>query len=93
MRAIAGETDLATTHPDLAVQAHGFDPTTVKAHSNKSTEWICERGHVWSATPNNRSKGTGCPICLGRQVLVGYNDLASLHPDVSRDAAAGTPRR
>ena len=90
-RAIPGETDLATTHPELASQAHGFDPTVVKGHSNRLVGWICERGHVWRATPNNRCKGTGCPICSGRQVLAGFNDLATLHPDVARDADGWDP--
>jgi hypothetical protein len=91
MLAIPGETDLATTHPDLAHQAHGFDPTTVKGHSNKAVEWTCEKGHVWKATPNNRSKGTGCPICAGRMALAGYNDLATLHPGVASEADGWDP--
>ncbi len=33
---------LAETHPDIAAQAHGWDPTTVAAMSNKKREWICD---------------------------------------------------
>ena len=31
-------------------------------------KWMCERGHVWSATPNAViNKGTGCPYCYSER--------------------------
>ena len=90
-RALPGQTDLATTHPALAAEAEAWDPTQVKAHSNRKLSWRCALGHVWQATPNNRAKGTGCPICSGRQVLAGYNDLATLRPDIAKEADGWDP--
>jgi len=62
-RVLAGFNDLATTHPELAEEADGWDPTTVtKGHSSRVT-WRCKSGHTWEATPNTRSQGIGCSGC------------------------------
>lgn len=63
MKLIVGKNDLATTHPDIAKEAEGWDPTTVSAGSNKKREWKCQIGHVWKATGNDRKQGYGCPSC------------------------------
>jgi hypothetical protein len=56
--------DLATTHPELAKEAHGWDPTAVIAGSHKLRSWICQYGHSWKAQPNNRTSSmSGCPSC------------------------------
>ncbi len=48
--------------------------------------WKCSKGHEWQATPNNRTtSGTGCPFCSNRRVLFGYNDLATINPDVAKE--------
>lgn len=80
IKVLAGYNDLATTHPDLAKQADGWDPTTVSAGAEKARLWRCELGHQWSAAVFSRSRGNGCPICAGQRVLAGYNDLAALRP-------------
>ena len=66
---------LAETHPELAAQSDGWDPTTLTAYSGKKVGWKCEFGHSWSATIASRSNGNGCSICSNRTVLVGFNDL------------------
>lgn len=85
-----GVNDMATTHPDLAYE---FDdnknfpdtPSTVKAGSNKKLWWRCSAyNHSWLASPNGRKQGNGCPVCSGRQVLKGFNDMASTKPDVAQ---------
>jgi hypothetical protein len=61
---LVGYNDLATTHPELALEADGWDPRTVIAGSNKKAKWICEQGHRWSSVIANRSRvGVGCPSC------------------------------
>ena len=65
---------LAETHPELAAQAEGWDPTTLARGSDKKVGWKCLRGHVWQATVGSRSSGTGCPYCSNKKVLAGYND-------------------
>lgn len=53
----------------------GFNPNEITSHSGKKVWWVCANGHSFDATVANRSNGKGCPICAGRKVLVGYNDL------------------
>jgi hypothetical protein len=58
-----GFNDLATTHPKLAAEADGWDPTTVSRGHIGKLPWRCSEGHTWSSPPNNRSQGVGCPTC------------------------------
>jgi hypothetical protein len=64
---LIGYNDLATTHPELAAQAEGWDPTTVVAGSNKKRKWRCGEGHIWNAVVGTRAGGamggSGCPSC------------------------------
>lgn len=76
---------LADTHPNLAAQAHGWDPSTVTFGSHKKTKWVCERKHVWEAQVHKRVIGQGCPICSNRQILQGFNDLSSTHPHIASE--------
>lgn len=90
--AIAGENGLATTHPDLARQANGWNPTTVLAGSGKKVSWRCPDGHVWDSTVNNRaSKGQGCPFCAGRYAMKGVNDLTTMNPELAAQADGWDP--
>ena len=41
-----------------------------------------QKGHSYEANIPNRIKGTGCPYCAGNKILVGYNDLATTHPEI-----------
>ena len=79
---LVGYNDLATTHPEIAKQAHNWDPTTMSAGSHKKAAWICEKGHIWSSVIHTKVDGIGCPICSNQQLLVGYNDLATTHPQL-----------
>jgi len=88
---LVGFNDLATTNPELAAQADGWDPTTVVAHSGKSLPWKCSLGHRWKSSPDNRSNGRGCPICANRTVLVGFNDLATTNPELAAQADGWDP--
>jgi Zn finger protein HypA/HybF involved in hydrogenase expression len=90
---VVSDNDLATTHPELAAQAHGWDPTTLKAGSNKKVGWKCELGHVWTSTVNHRSSGRGCPVCSGHQLLVGFNDLATTNPELAAQAHGWDPTK
>jgi len=87
----AGFNDLATTNPELAAQADGWDPTTLAAFSKKIVRWRCEYGHLWRAMISNRSKGSGCAVCAGYKVLVGFNDLATVNPELAAQADGWDP--
>jgi hypothetical protein len=86
-----GFNDLATVNPELAAQADGWDPTTVTAGSNKKVGWKCELGHRWEATVNGRTSGNGCAVCSGRAVLSGFNDLATVNPELAAQADGWDP--
>ena len=51
---------LAETHPKLAAQAVGWDPTIVTKGSVKRVRRKCEIGHHWEATTNSCTSGSGC---------------------------------
>jgi len=87
----AGFNDLATTNPELATQADGWDPSTVVAFSNKKVRWKCSSGHTWNAQISSRSSGNGCPICSGHKVLAGFNDLATKNPELAAQADGWDP--
>jgi hypothetical protein len=83
--------DLATLNPKLASEAEGWDPTTVKIRSNKKVSWRCPLGHLYIASIDKRTTGSGCPICDGKIVLSGFNDLATTNPDLAAEADGWDP--
>ena len=88
--AISGVNDLATTHPKIAAQWHPTKngdllTTEVKAATNKRIWWLCSAGHEWQAVVAARTSGNGCPVCGGKTVLSGVNDLQTTHPDLSAE--------
>ncbi len=88
---VAGQNDMATTHPYLAAQADGWDPTTLVAGSNKMLAWKCELNHEWKAQASTRLRGDGCPYCGNRRVQPGFNDLLTTHPDLAAQAVGWDP--
>ena len=90
-RVIPGVNDMATTHPEAAAQADGWDPSTIMAGNNKRFAWKCELGHRWQTSALNRMYGRGCPYCTNRKLLPGFNDLATTHPEVAEQADGWDP--
>ena len=89
-RILIGFNDLATTHPELAkewhtTKNHELTPEQVTHGSNKKVWWICDKGHEFEASINNRVSGKGCPYCSSRKVLKGYNDLQTINPDLAEE--------
>ncbi len=81
-RVIAGINDLQTTHPEIASEWSEknlpLKPDEVNAKSRKNDWWRCGKcGNEWKSVINARVKGTVCPVCAEREVLAGYNDLAT----------------
>ncbi len=89
---LVGFNDLATTNPELAAQADGWDPTTLTSGSSKKVRWKCKLDHSWETTVDSRNKrGSGCPICVNKSILVGFNDLATTNPGLSAQADGWDP--
>lgn len=89
-KVLTGFNDLETTHPEIAKQADGWDPTLYTAGSAKKMPWVCSKGHKWSAYITDRRE-TGCAVCSGRKVLAGLNDLATTHPKIAQEADGWDP--
>jgi len=84
---LVGVNDLQTTHPEIATQAFGWNPTQVIAGSEKRLNWNCKLNHIWKASPVSRTRmGTGCPFCAGQKALAGFNDLSTTHPEIAAQA-------
>jgi hypothetical protein len=89
---LAGFNDLQTKFPDIAAEAYGWDPETITAKSDKKKDWQCKEGHLYNSAVSGRtSGGNGCPVCSGRQVLVGFNDLKTKFPDIAAEAYGWDP--
>ena len=79
---LKGFNDLQTTHPEIASEWSEknlpLKPDEVNAKSRKNVWWRCGKcGNEWKSVINARVKGTVCPVCAEREVLAGYNDLAT----------------
>ena len=90
-RVLPGFNDLATLNKELAAEwdlelNDGLLPTQVAAFSQSSAVWKCApHSHQWRATIASRSAGCGCPVCAGKRVIAGFNDLATLEPRLSQE--------
>ena len=84
---VPGENDLATTHPDLIPQwdaeRNAISPNSLTAGTRKKVWWHCEKGHPWQAMVASRARGAGCPVCAGKEIVAGENDLGSCFPAVA----------
>lgn len=92
-RVLIGVTDFATKYPQLALEADGWDPSSLTSGSNRLCNWRCAKGHKWSVSPKRRVRGDGnCPFCSGRRPIVGETDLASLMPNLAAEADGWDPK-
>ena len=88
---LPGFNDLATTHPALAAEWHptkngNLTPSQVVSGSHQTVWWRCSLGHEWRAEIVDRTRGTnGCPYCGNKKVLAGFNDLASIEPEIAAE--------
>lgn len=66
----------------------------VSYSSHKKIDWICNLGHKFSidpckfTNPNRCRMSLGkfrCPYCNGQKVLIGFNDLATTNPELSKE--------
>ena len=85
------EKSLFSEYPDLASEwdydkNEKLTPQTIAPHSNKKVFWICSNGHSYECTPDKRvGRGQGCPYCSGKKVLAGFNDIATVCPELLVD--------
>lgn len=83
------ENSLAVRFPQLAAQWHptrngNLMPDMLAPGTNRQVWWRCEKGHAWLASVSSRTVGgSGCPVCAGRSVIPGENDLATFFPAIA----------
>jgi len=87
-RLLPGYNDFATTHPQVAQEWHPVNNTTtpqeVFAGTEKKAWWFRkECGHEWEASIRRRAAGSGCNVCLNRQLVRGVNDLQTAEPKIA----------
>ena len=81
---------LAALYPDLAKQwdyaVNGtLKPSDVSIGSHTIVAWVGVCGHHWDAVIKDRVRGYGCPICAGKRVVPGINDLGFVFPDIAKE--------
>lgn len=86
------EKSLAFRFPEIAKEWNYdknqyLSPENVNAGSSTTKVWWkCSKGHEWQAIVSNRTgKKCGCPICSGKKVLAGYNDLQTVNPELAAE--------
>ena len=83
------ENSLAAKFPDLLSEwdtekNSPLLPTQVMPGAHRKVWWRCPKGHIWQASVASRvTSNAGCPFCAGQKVLSGFNDLASLYPQLA----------
>ena len=81
------EHSLLGLHPQIAdewdyAKNGGLNPSNFSSNCTKKFWWKCKHGHEWQTTIRDRSLGHGCPYCAGQKVLIGYNDLQTVNPNL-----------
>ena len=59
-----------------------ISPKEITVGSHRLAYWIGTCGHHWEAQIKSRYYGRGCPVCSGKVVLAGVNDLLTTNPDL-----------
>lgn len=80
---------LAIVHPELISEwsdkNYPITPDNITFGSNKNVWWKGSCGHEWQTSVKSRSSGEKCPICSGKRVVEGINDLATLKPELAKE--------
>lgn len=88
LKILRGYNDLMTLNPSIGKEWHptkneNLKPTMVGTGYYKKVWWKCSKGHEWETSVNKRNQGRNCPICSNKKVLIGFNDLVTLRPDIA----------
>ena len=86
-RKVGSDNNLLVVNPELARQWHhrkngDLTPEQVRPGAGKSVWWVCEKGHEWKTQIGHRSRGSGCPYCVGRKVG-SDNNLLAVNPELA----------
>ena len=78
------DNNLQKVRPHLIKEWHptkngNLSPRNIAQSSMKKVWWLCSKGHEWFASPNHRSRGSGCPYCSGQKICKD-NCLETVYP-------------
>ena len=91
-KVIPGINDLKTQCPKVAnmwSSKNAYAPGKVSASSNKKMLFVCPdcgqefTAPIYSVVKSVSYGNTGCPVCAGRKVVPGINDLVTKRPKVA----------
>jgi len=89
-KVLKGYNDLQTINPELAKEWNyekngNLRPDNVTANSSRKVWWKCPKGHEWKASIAYKNNKGGCPICSGKKVLKGFNDLQTKNLELAKE--------
>ena len=93
-KVLQGYNDLATVNPEMLSfwdydKNTDISPREITEFSKKSVWWKCEKGHSWRQAVQvltlSETASSGCPVCYGKQVEKGFNDLLFISPEVAKE--------
>ena len=81
---------LKSLYPEIAEEWHpsrnkNITPEDVAKSSSKKVWWKCSKGpdHEWETSVSSRTKGSGCPFCMGHKVSI-TNRLDKIAPEIAK---------
>ena len=88
-KVLSGFNDLVSRNPELVSEWNVKNlesPCEVLYTSSKKVWWKCVNNHEWEASVIKRSqRRQGCPYCANRKVWSGFNDLATVNPQLTQE--------
>ncbi len=81
---------IAVLYPDIAGEwsyekNYPLTPDKISYGSQHAFWWTCSTcGYDWQAAPATRVSGCGCPVCAGKKVMKGFNDLVTTNPEIAK---------
>ncbi|WP_265917706.1 hypothetical protein [Clostridium perfringens] len=69
-------------------EIYGKEYTIMSHYKNVKTKILVRHNskkcnnYTWYKSPSDLLAGYGCPVCAGREVIVGVNDIATTHPEL-----------
>lgn len=85
------ENNLKSRYPEIAAEWHPEKNGELKADmvspmGGKKVWWLGRCGHEWCMPVQNRTyQGCGCPICSGKLIASGINDLLKVYPELCEE--------
>ena len=89
-KVLTGFNDFLTKNPITAekwdYEKNGdLQPNSILPGSGIEVWWKCPEGHRWKKKIREQIKHDFCPLCSGKIIVPGVNDLLTLYPDLAKE--------